>query len=507
MTNTTTELQCILLGFGNSYLTQFAKFFGKLPNINLQSIRGGHPNTTKELQAEFPTCEVNTYEEEMLFHEEYFANIHPGAILSSEIIRDYTDVESVFMEMSDRFCVIPLSVSDRKRLYYKSLAYSINYFRNTPVDVILCLQTAHMCFDYVFCEVAKRVGVSIQIIERTLFDELILLRDDPKNMEVPNDYLGGESLDSIREAMGNELNEKLDIPNKLYDYTKSTGSGFESTSFLRFLPRFLLNTARSILHPSFWLKSETLTTFSVFNKTLARWGGRTTAFKRLLELKNHFLISHYESLATNFLPNDKFIYFALHLQPERSTCPEGGVYVDQLLAAESLAKALPNGWKLVVKEHPSQFKRNRLNSFHARSKAYYDQLASHENIILVSLCVPSDELTLKAEAVATITGTVGWEAIGIGKPALIFGSPWYSGCPGAFNVSGPESCESALKEALTMDKNQIIEGRYRFLAWNKHKFLRGATLEHLIDPPAKKTELAQKMAESVYNHLQAIIER
>jgi hypothetical protein len=47
----------------------------------------------------------------------------------------------------------------------------------------------------------------------------------------------------------------------------------------------------------------------------------------------------------------------------------------------------------------------------------------------------TNTLTAHCEAVATITGTVGWEAVRKGKKAIVFGHTWYSSFPGVFKWS------------------------------------------------------------------------
>ena len=62
-------------------------------------------------------------------------------------------------------------------------------------------------------------------------------------------------------------------------------------------------------------------------------------------------------------------------------------------------------------------------------------------------------LTDNANFVATVTGTVGWEAICKGKVALVFGKPWYRGLPGVI----PFHKNLTYKEinGYTFDKHQF----------------------------------------------------
>lgn len=138
-----------------------------------------------------------------------------------------------------------------------------------------------------------------------------------------------------------------------------------------------------------------------------------------------------------------FVYLPLHYQPERTTCPDGGVFNDQELAVAMVAAALPAGWSVYVKEHPTQFSYGGTGE-QARSQRYYEDLAALPGVRLVPLETASLKLIDQARAVATVTGMAGWEALCRGRPVLVFGNAWYAPCRGAWRVSSLEECRTAL---------------------------------------------------------------
>lgn len=155
------------------------------------------------------------------------------------------------------------------------------------------------------------------------------------------------------------------------------------------------------------------------------------------------LIQYYDKLAVIPDLSQPYIYVALHLQPERSTNPLGGVFDDQHTMVDMIASALPAGWRIYVKEHPSQFA-PQFVSERGRWTTIYDAMRSIPNVSLVARDTPSFDLIDNARAVATITGTSSWEAIVRRIPTLVFGEPWYKGCPGSFTVRTHDDCEHAL---------------------------------------------------------------
>jgi capsule polysaccharide export protein KpsC/LpsZ len=153
---------------------------------------------------------------------------------------------------------------------------------------------------------------------------------------------------------------------------------------------------------------------------------------------------YYNSLTAHLELDAPYIYVALNYQPERTTSPEGGAFVSQFLMVDLLSKSIPSGWRLYVKEHPSQFLPSTAGSRSSRSRTFYDDLAALPNVKLASLSSSPFQLIDRARAVATVTGTVGWESLLRGRPVLCFGYSWYRDCEGVFLTRTAESCKSAI---------------------------------------------------------------
>lgn len=141
----------------------------------------------------------------------------------------------------------------------------------------------------------------------------------------------------------------------------------------------------------------------------------------------------------------KFYIFGLHLQPEATTLPAGGVYNDQLLAIRLLSQCIPDDTYLYVKEHPAYWKqKGRLESvYESRSLEFYREIKKLRNVKLINHKVSSKELINKCVAVVTVTGTIGFEALFRGKPVLCFGETFYSKYPSVFRIHTVEECKEA----------------------------------------------------------------
>lgn len=162
---------------------------------------------------------------------------------------------------------------------------------------------------------------------------------------------------------------------------------------------------------------------------------------RTIKKKQSFDV--YCSHTNNFKYPDKFIIFFLHLQPERTTLPEGYQFAQQWLAIRMLADSLPSDWYLVVKEHPSMFR--YLFDPQVRDSQFYDAINALPNVTLSPLEVPPFELIDRSMIVSTITGTVGIEALIRGKPVVVFGAAQYRGAKGVFAVKTISDIKSVIQ--------------------------------------------------------------
>ena len=70
-----------------------------------------------------------------------------------------------------------------------------------------------------------------------------------------------------------------------------------------------------------------------------------------------------------------------------------------------------------------------------RSQYFFMRLEKIEKAVYLTKNFDTVTLTQKSQFVATVTGSVGWEAISCGKPAVVFGQAWYSSLPGVFKYS------------------------------------------------------------------------
>jgi hypothetical protein len=120
------------------------------------------------------------------------------------------------------------------------------------------------------------------------------------------------------------------------------------------------------------------------------------------------------------VPFDRpFVYFPLHVTDDYKIKGIIPHCQDQASIAEQVADALPQGYDLVIKEHPMSIGRNGLGMLR--------RLARRPEIVLVDPYTSSHELIRRSAAVAVISSTVGLEALLYSKAVLTLGQPFYGG--------------------------------------------------------------------------------
>lgn len=152
--------------------------------------------------------------------------------------------------------------------------------------------------------------------------------------------------------------------------------------------------------------------------------------------------------------HEKFVYFPLHLQPEVTTAVNGGIYCDQILAIERLAKLIPEDWYIYVKENPKQ-------NEYMRGEVFFKRLHLIKNVKYIDVSVPSPELLKHCQFCASIDGTASFESICGGKPTLIFGRVWWDFLPGVFKYHKELNIKNLMNYQI--DKKELKEKYNEYL--------------------------------------------
>lgn len=339
----------------------------------------------------------------------------------------------------------------RVRLFDRLVWYWSEVVGQYEPDIVVFSTCPHIVADYLLYAVAQQKGIDTVIPTPTSIDSLVYFRERVETL--PAWSLGssskyentGENLPQYVEDHINSIRTSdRAMPGYMQEQRPLEGPVERAKEALVEEPmkiiRAITGTVHQIVGPApenyMVKKGKPPESVDISGWQWKRW--RVQAW-----IKKKQLRSLYTKLSEEELPKRPYIYVPLHYQPERTTAPEAGDFVEQRRIIRTLRAASPDGWVICVKEHPSQFSLD-LKGELGRDPIFYTDLHEMEDVHLIDYGYDSIDLIDGAHAVGTATGTAGWESVLRGTPVLVFGSAWYSGSPGVIPVESPEDCQHAL---------------------------------------------------------------
>jgi hypothetical protein len=195
------------------------------------------------------------------------------------------------------------------------------------------------------------------------------------------------------------------------------------------------------------------------------------------------------------LQHDVFIFVGFHKQPEASIDVSGRYYEDQALNVVNLWRLLPPGWKIILKEHT--------NAIGDRSFAFYKRLISLPGVFLVNENTDSKLLIEKSVLVATVTGTIAYEAALMKKPAITFSRVFFNriNCCRFVTIESLSSYDTLAK--LVDELNSEIDNRHEFSDYLMKNTFSG----YITDPTTDPTVLEEENLQNVWKAFHELIQQ
>lgn len=159
------------------------------------------------------------------------------------------------------------------------------------------------------------------------------------------------------------------------------------------------------------------------------------------------------------LPDRPYVFYPLHMEPEAALSVHGSYFENQLEIIRNLARSLPAGWDLVVKDHPVMRG--------LRPLRYLSALQRIPKVRVLKLSTPSNQVVLGARVVATVSSSVGLEAALLGRPVLVFGDAGWDHAPTARKVGVLSDLPALLREVADAELGSDHPDVLAFAAsWN-----------------------------------------
>lgn len=279
------------------------------------------------------------------------------------------------------------------------------FFENMLNDVkpdYLVIKMVDYHHSQLLCEICKSRGIKILTLSPTRFGNRYMITEEAGLLDPIKEF----EIDKSKFKNFEELRKMI---KKYSTQQRHHGNKFKSSKSIQFKASLIFflkvcnnNYRKHIFHTG-------RTRFNVFKNEL----------KLLIDRKSRYDFLNQNSVLK--LPlNEKFIYFTLHSEPERALLFPAPFYMNQLNVIQNISKSIPTGYKLYVKEHPTQ------KIFGWRDKNWYKELIDLPNVKLIHPNLDNEELLKRCSLTISIGGTVGLEASFFNKPSLVFADVIYS---------------------------------------------------------------------------------
>ena len=363
-----------------------------------------------------------------------------------------------------------LAYSEREFIHYNEL------YRFSDEEILNILQQECIFFENLISEIKP----DFLMIKSTDYLESTLLHELSKAKGVRTLMLGSTKLSSNRVMISSNYDQVDDF----LEYLKNDNEGQNKTmdelrenqqqlskSFINSFDKF------SKERPQVNLLKKPLRTFRIitnidkknynefysnYHSTKLRFG--LTRISGIPFLKKWYRKKFLDKNSLHHIPDKiKFVYFPLHVEPERNMLLSAPFYTNQIELIGNIAKSLPVEYVLLVKEHPiMKFRRWRKIS-------YYNEIMRLPNVQLVHPEVTSEEIFQKCSLVITISGSSAIQAAFYEKPSLVFSDTIYSKLPFVSRVLYLEDLPKIIRECL--EKKYDFSTLNEFVKFvNKHTF-------------------------------------
>lgn len=226
--------------------------------------------------------------------------------------------------------------------------------------------------------------------------------------------------------------------------------------------------------------------------------GKTRLLLKSQEEFNKEIYRMVKRIDFNLIKDVPYVFVGLHKQPEASVDAFGRYYEDQYLNICNLWRTLPCGWNILVKEHT--------NAIGDRDLSFYNKLQEMPGIHFVHESIDSYSLISNAHLVATITGTIAYEAALMKIPAVTFAPTFFNQinyCK-QIGLTDLDSCTS-LKEIAANLKDQI-DNRASFSSYLMANSFEGVLVDPVTMPSVMEEENIEMLCQPFLNVVQNQLE-
>ena len=408
----------------------------------------------KKLDADFFSIVDITNKPKPFFNSQTFVNFKKSWFYHDNIKPNQNVDEDYLKKFEEKYDIPIWKLAINERIFYKFYDFhkfttdeilsieeqSCKFFEKVLDDIkpdfLITKEPAFHHLELLYQLCLKR-GIKILLLGYTPFSGRCMISQKPGIIDSISEFDNIASPGRNIEELKNSLLEKKiskQITSYNSEHTKSNLILFKTA--MKYL---LQNNENSQTHYNYFGRSKSKV-FSYMLDSMLKKRKRQSFIDSNLE-KN---------------PNLKknFIYFPLAVDLERNLLIDAPFHTNQTEIIRSIAKSLPIGYSLYVKENPSQISREW------RDIDNYKLLMDIPNTTLIHPSFPSEKLLENCSLVINIAGTSAFESAFFEKPALVFIDRGYTILPSINIVNDISTLPKLIRDSLKIKPNVTDLDKY-----------------------------------------------
>ena len=333
-----------------------------------------------------------------------------------------------------------LSILEKECKLYESILDEIQ------PDFLITSETA-LHQQHLFYEICRKRGIKVLMLNQSKFSYKCIISQELHKLDSMPDLSKITTKKRTFDELLNVLTS-TDNTKQLQLYSKNFGNS--KSSKLKAASEYIFKSDNS----------NTETHFSYYGRSKFKVLVDYLIKSRKAKIRKAFIDKYSEY---KIYENEQFVLFTLHQEPERTLLIAAPFYTNQLEVIRHIAKSLPTGYKLYVKEHFSQLLREW------RDISYYKEIIEIPNVRLYHPSVSIEPLIQKSSLVISIGGTASLEAAFYQKPSIIMTDMGYAILPSVQKLNSLEELPSMIRISLETKVNSDDLDRYLSIL-NEHSF-------------------------------------
>ena len=399
---------------------------------------GGKPQQNDSKILSEPVMSHN----ELLFANYDAIDSSVSILLDNEIYREFSSFEGETLRMMDRLCgraphfVFGFSFDSRREMFIRHCSFWHAYLSKKKISHIVFCGVPHEVYTFVVYKIAKILSIKTIL----LTPEKAGLSRKKEGIFLQSELFpdsNNQSLFFLSETIEDigvwRLSEKIRSLDEKFLVKLLNGKPFSDSSAWRSQDDLVIFDKR-IFWP--YVRSFVKMIRSKPKRPRVLLGTLKNSFVSLCQYFEHI------RLAVDLNHKKPSILFCLAYQPEESTSPRAGIFVEQKLAINAIANNLPSGWILRVREHPDQYGRRRPRTF-----GFLREISKIANVEIVPIDEDSSKSLDSARIVAGSAGTMCLESWARRRPLLLFGHMLLKKAPNVYFVESHSDLKSAIEKA------------------------------------------------------------